>query len=161
MKNQRQEAIRIISEDQLNKLDEAGLVIVSRDERDQIISKLSSPAKAIPEPKDKEPSLNDELSKVLGVTQEHFLSKIRQLQVALRPFASLSNRVPPDYAHVLNARIALGEKVDIPVKNPNVIPARRDSVYIPPARSIATKKDITIVRQPSTPKVVKPKIARA
>ena len=162
MQDKRQLTTHIIGEDNLKKLDEANLVVVLRDERDQLqttINTLTSKIETL-EAKDDKTALISEITKVLETSEEHIVSKIHQLRQALRPFAALSNKVPPDYSLVINARVVLGDKSEIVVTEQNVKNERRESVYIPKGRSISTNKNIggpVLRRAPVPTVVVKPK----
>lgn len=155
MKNRRIQSTQLIGEDNLKKLDEAGLVIVEREERDLLQSQLDGVVTQLDGLTNKEDKteLINSITKLLSVKEKDICSKIRQLQQALKPFAALANKVPPDYTLVLNAKNVLGESIDVTGET-IVKQNRRESIYVPQATTISSNKKPKLVPQKKQATVV-------
>lgn len=144
MKDQRDIAIKHIGEDGLRALDNEGLVIVARDERDNIIAQLGSVSAEnttlkVQAKNNNKSDMIKRIATTLQTDEAGILNKIQQMQNALKSITSMPIGEAIEKKSIIAAKEAINDTTNI---TPPVIKERRTSVYVPPKTTISTNKRI-------------------
>lgn len=144
MKDQRDAAIKHIGEDGIRALNNDGLIVVARDERDNIVAQLGSISveNTILKTQIKNNNKSDIIKKITAALQADetdILSKIQQMQNALKSITSMPVGEAIEKKSIVAAKEAIN---DTTVITSPVIKERRTSVYVPPKTTISTNKRI-------------------